>query len=439
VGWIAHRNTLITTIFTLMTVLAFHRYHQTEHRIFLVLSLLGFLFALGAKESGLICLPLIGLYLLCFGKPSEPESFIQGCLRVLRTPSLWIFALVAFGYLGGYTVAERGENSALYSTPWQDPLAYTRRLAMLVPLAFSSLFLGLSADLVFTRPNLAFPILMFSLPVLGFAGVLFWRRLRSRPQAGFAVGWALVSLTPVAGVFLSDRLLMSASLGTTLLMGMFIDSLGPLRNLLAHRKKVLAILFLLIVTLNLVLPIPIDYIRGRIFFKMTATDREIIANAEIPPGDPLSRHVFLLNTPSSVLALNILSTWTVIHDDPGIFITYLQMARRKVEWRREGERSAMLIFGEPFLLEHQYELVFHTENHPPPPGTKYQMAHFVATVVETGDRGIRTVRLDFTRSLDDPSYHFLAWKDGKLSRITPPAIGETLHLAAAEPTNPYAP
>jgi hypothetical protein len=439
VGWIANRNTLIATLFTLLTLLAFRQYCQTGRRHFLVLSLIGFLLALGAKESGLICLPLICLYILCIERPLEPESFFQGFLRVLQTPSVWAFVLVAFGYLCGYAFAGGGANSALYSVPWQDPISYVRRLAMLIPLAFSSLLFGLSTDIVFARPDFAFPILVFSLPVLGFTGVLFWRSLRTSPQAGFAVGWALVALTPVAGVFLSDRLLMSASLGTALLLGLFIDKLGPLRNLLGSRQFGSAILFILLVTFGLVLSVPTGRIRGHLFFKLASTDRESIANAEIPSGDTLSRQVFLLNTPSSVLAMTILPTWTVIHDDPGIFITYLQMARREITWRRDSETSSVLTFGEPLLLKHQYELLFQTEHHPPPPGTKYRMAHFIATVLETGDRGIRAVRLDFFRSLDDPSYCFLTWKGGRLSRTTPPAMGETLHIGAAVPSTPFAP
>ncbi|MBW2090582.1 MAG: hypothetical protein JRI34_00465 [Deltaproteobacteria bacterium] len=439
VGWIANRNTLIAILFTLLTALAFHRYHLTGRRHFLVLSLVGFLLALGGKESGLVCLPLVGLYLLCVGRPSESGSFVQACLHALRTPALWAFVLIAFVYFGGYALAERGENSALYSTPWQEPLIYVRQLAMLIPLAFSSLFFGLSTDIVYTRPAWALPMMLFSLPILLLVGIVFWRRLRSCPQAGFALGWALFALLPVAGVFLSDRLLMSASLGTALLLGLFMDSLGSLRSLWARRQFGSVILFFLLVTLGVVLSIPTGCIRGEIFYKIAAADRENIANAEIPLGNSPERCVFLLNSPSSALAMTIMPAWTVIHDDPGIYITYLQMARREVEWRRESETSCVLTFGEPLLLEHQYELLFETKRQAPPPGTHYRTAHFTATILESEDKGIRAVRLGFFRSLDDPTYHFLAWKDGRLSRVTPPAVGEALTFAKALPAMPYVP
>jgi hypothetical protein len=310
---------------------------------------------------------------------------------------------------------------------------------MLILLAFASLIFGLSMDIIFTRPHLTLAILIFVFPVLGGVGFFFWRQLRSSPQAGFAVGWCLVALIPVAGVFLSDRLLISASIGAALLLGLFIDKLGPLRNLVCREKLGMFILFIFLVSFGLVLRIPVNTIRGHMFYKLASADRLNIAQAQIPRGNHSARYIFLLNVPSSVLAMTMLPTWTVIHDDPGIFITYLQMARRKVAWKRDSETSMVLTFGEPLLLEHQYERLFHTGRLPPPAVTQYQTAQFTAKVIETGDRGIRSARLEFLRSLDDPAYIFLAWKDGRLSRIAPPAIGETLHIPHPVPTTRFAP
>ncbi len=438
VGWIANRNTLIAVLFTLLTMLAFHRYHLTRRRRFFLLSILFFLLALGGKELGVICLPLIGLYLLFIGRPEEPRSFVRAGLKVLERPALWVFALIALGYFTGYALAGRGENSALYAVPWHDPLVYARRLVMLIPLAFSSLFFGLSTDLVFTHSGWALPMILFSLPLLLFTGIIFWRRLRSCPPAGFALGWAVFALIPGAGVFLSDRLLVGASPGTALLLGLFMDRLGSLNGLWTRRQFASMFLFCLIF-LHLAVSIPMNYFRGHIFYKIAATDRANIMNAEIPLKSAKPRYVFLLNTPSAVLAMTIMPTWVVTHDDPGIYITYLQMARRELEWRRTSETSAVLTFGDPPFLDHQYELLFQTKKHPPPPGTRYKTAHFSATLLETESRGIRSVRFDFLRSLDDPSYFFLAWENGRLLRIKPPRIGQTLKLTAALPAVPFTP
>jgi hypothetical protein len=320
-----------------------------------------------------------------------------------------------------------------------DTANYLKRLITLVPLAFASLFFGISSDIVFSRPQLADLILALSLPLLALLATVSWARLRSNPLAGFGIGWTLLALMPVAGVTLSDRLLMTASLGSALFCGLLISDLGSVKELFARRKIASLILLILLVTFGLLTSIPLARIRAHVFYTMASTDREAIANAEIPTKDNSPRAVFLLSSPSTILAMTMLPTWSVLNNDPGIFLSYLQMAQRRLEWRRESDTTAIITFGEPLLLEHRYESLFHTKEGPPPPGTKFETAEFTATVLEVGLRGIRSARFEFARSLNDPSYSFLAWQGGRLARISPPRVGQTVQIDLAKPTIPYTP
>jgi hypothetical protein len=48
-----------------------------------------------------------------------------------------------------------------------------------------------------------------------------------------------------------------------------------------------------------------------------------------------------------------------------------------------------------------------------------------ATVLARGERGPTRVRFQFDRPLDDPDLVLLAWRDDRLRRITPPAVGDS--------------
>jgi hypothetical protein len=94
--------------------------------------------------------------------------------------------------------------------------------------------------------------------------------------------------------------------------------------------------------------------------------------------------------------------------------------------------------AEPFIST-RFETLFRTEISGPPKGKRYPTAEFDAIAEEVTPTGIRTVRFQFKSNLDDPSYRFLAWRDGQLKRIDPPAVGKTIHVAAVKRSHPFAP
>lgn len=439
VGWIANRNSLLANIFTVATLLGVDRHRRTGSKTALAASVLFFLLACGSKETALITAALVGLYLLFMDSPPGEETFAGSIRRVLGSRVMWLFALAAGLYVAGYALTGHGANTALYSIPWQERGAFAVRIISFLPLAAASLFFGLSTDLVYAMPHLARNLALAAFPAVVLLVVVMGKELRSSRPAGFAAGWVLVALAPAAGVPTSDRLLIDAAPGSALLLGLFVDSLlagaGAART---HRRGRLA-LCLLLVFLGPLLALPMTWIRGNNFFHLAATDRSVIAGAEIEPGKGARRQVFLLNPPSSVLALTMLPTWTVLHDDPGLSFYPLQMARRPWEWRRDGARSLVVSFGPPPLLSHRYELLFRTSPDPPPVGTVFETSAFRVTVLEVSGKHIGRIRMDFHRDIDDPSHRFLFWRDEALRRISPPAIGGSASFEASVPIGGFAP
>jgi hypothetical protein len=439
VGWIANRNSVVADVFVVATLLGVDRHRRTGRRSALVWAVLSFVLACSAKETAFTALGLVGCYLFFLDDPGGEERTPRSILRVLRSRVFWLFATVAGIYVVVYILTGHGTNTALYSTPWQNWGSFIIRIATFFPVAAGSLFFGVSTDLVYAKPHLQGTIALALVPAVALLAYVMWCRLRRNKLAGFAAGWILIALAPAAGVPTSDRLLIDASLGSSLLLGLFLEDLltgRPAPGIAWKARNAVAFLLLLC---GPVMAAPMTWFRGNAFYRMAAADREVIERTELPRGKEGPVQVFLLNPPSSVLALTMLPTWTVLHQDPGPSFYSLQMARRPWKWRREGERSLIVTFGSPPLLTHRYERLFRTSLEPPKIGEVFETAAFRATVLETSEGGVRRVRLDFERELDNPHYHFLIWRDEELQRISPPRPGEVASFAAAVPLGGFAP
>ena len=368
--------------------------------------------------------------------PGRRETFFARCLRVLRSPVLWIFILITAAYLAIYLATGHGTTSQNYATPGHRTFTYIGRLAALFPLATGSLFFGVSTDLVFTRPQLYWPVLALDIVLFVLLLRTLWHRLRAIPLAWFAAGWMVAALLPMAGVTLSDRLLMSTCVGSSLLLGVLLDSLGDFRDILADRRsRFVAAVFIIC---SIVIAVPVNFIRAGMFSAMAAADREAILAADIGPVTNRRNFVFL-NSPSTLLALSMQPTWTVVRNDTNTVTHFLAMARLGEHFLRESDDTLLLTFDEPFLLTHRYERIFHTAEEPPPPGRIFTTSIFTATIVATEGIGIRAVRFKFRENLDHSPCHFLVWQSGGYHPATLPPIGGRLDLPRPTPTIPWVP
>src|SRR5215472_7587539 len=112
VGWIANRNTLLGSLFIVLTIWAVHRHRERQSRGWLILSVVAFLLACGSRESGMIGWPLVGWYLFIFDRSTPSEPVWRGCIRVLRSVTFWIFGIAAGAYLALYLSMGPGSSNA---------------------------------------------------------------------------------------------------------------------------------------------------------------------------------------------------------------------------------------------------------------------------------------------------------------------------------------
>jgi hypothetical protein len=438
VGWIANRNTLLAALFVVATVLCVDRNRETRRARWLLAGLACFLLACGSKESGVAALPIIGAYVLFFGGPAGTETLRARVHRVVSSRVLWSFGLAAVAYAAFYVAAGYGSRSVTYPVPWHDPMRFLSRLAWVVPAGLMHLTYAAVTDFMALNARWAWQLLTASAILLPAAGFVLARGLRGSRVAGLAVAWALFALLAEGGGDISDRLWMNAAVGTALLFGLFLDRLPPLRQRLTLGRAAALTMGGVLILTGIVAAVPMTKIRRDLCSSLGGTDRANSLNADIDidPAHPLD--VFALNSPSSMGAMSLSLTWRVGHDDLHTRIFPLQLGRRPLTWTRDDERTMTLTSGAIPFRANPFERVFCTRA-APPAGTTFTTAAFTATVLASEPAGFRTVRFQFHKSLDDPSYRFLAWRDGRLCRTAPPPVGDTVQVPEVPPPTPYTP
>jgi hypothetical protein len=104
----------------------------------------------------------------------------------------------------------------------------------------------------------------------------------------------------------------------------------------------------------------------------------------------------------------------------------LQFASRPLLLRRDDDQSLTITsLGTPFRT-HQLERLVVAPGKTTSAGRIFSTPAFDTVVVEGESLGIQSARFQFRRSLEDPSYRFLAWRENRLAPITIPAIGESV-------------
>ena len=440
VSWIAGRNGLLGAVFVVATVLAVARSATSKHPWrWLVASVACFLLACGSRESGLVAAPLVALYLVILGPLAVGGSVPERIKRHLHSPALWLFGLLAVGYLAFYVLGGYGTKSLMYPMPWSDPVEYLTRLGVLLPVSLLSLFLGVASDLfpILTPP---FTILLICVGILLLFGVgyILFRLLGWTRMVAFSLGWMLLCFLVVGGTEPSDRLLMDASVASCLLLGLAFERLLPLRRQWADRQyaRVILAAFLL---LGLAGSIPMTNGRSREIAKVGNMDRDIIRDADVDQAAPPPRQVFLLNSPSNMLSLTMATTWSVIHQDRDTQFFPLQLGRRGLIWKRIDDRTMTLTAVGPPFLANRFERLFVSPRTTIVQGATYRTTAFTVTAEEVEPEGIRTIRLKLDRDIDDPANQFLAWDGKRLSRTKPPAAGTSVQLPEVPKQHPFSP
>ena len=392
---------------------------------------------LAAGEIGLGALAYLVAWEICERRP--------GWRRALAPT-----ALLVAGYFVVYRLVGAGaRGSGAYLDPFGDPLGFFAELPARLLLLFGNLILRTPIDSAFFNDWLRTPLV--AVGATAVVVVAFWlpRALRRLPPdeaaqvrwLGLGAAGALIAGTPGT---LGDRLLFAAGLGGSVVVAALLRDAWQL--LRARRARLLAAIALVSLGLPNIVIAAVALPGKTVFFaRMFDGYRRLAREAEIAAPVPARAVVVALDDlfPLQLLAVRALEQERTpeelrpIARGEGATLGgpdrlgelgsgILSMASAAHHLRRTAADTLELSTPEGTLLDGAWPSVFRARSLPLPRGAVVRTSYMTATVLD--DRAGRPTRVSFqfTRSLDDPSLIFLAFRDGGLRRVAmPPVGGET--------------
>jgi len=210
VAWVTQRNTLLATLFCLLSLLLYCRYLEGKRgKGVLAGSVAVFVLAVFSKAI-VVILPLLLLLLAAFRKTGERFPWL----------ALLPFFAVSAAAAGLHIAIAR--QTTVISSAYGGSLPERVAIALQIPFYYLKKTLlptGLSAfypDL-FSRSLTSLPVILSCVLLLA-ATLVVWRLRGRLPELGFGYGWFMITLLPVSNLFatspvVADRYLFLPAVG----------------------------------------------------------------------------------------------------------------------------------------------------------------------------------------------------------------------------------
>ena len=435
-GWIAGRNTLLSALFGSLALLAHDRWRRDGWRRGALLGPLALAASLAAGEAGVGAVGLLAAH----------AATLDGGKWKERARALAPYA--AIGVLWGVLYRALGygaAHSGIYVDPAREPVAYVRALLVAVPV-------NVGGELGALPPSMYALFAARALPALALAGAAAMAAaalaavpiLQRDPTARFFALGALLAVLPVSATLPNDRNLAFVSGCLYGLSAQIVALAGATPSIL--RRAYAAYLLLL----HLVAGPPSTVASGRSMMRMgelsetalaALRDDEALRGRTVVVVNPAAQHMML------PLLLGNLGTQ---RPSPARLLT-LAPGTAPIEITRTGERTLRLRFEGGML---------------PPPGTwpsirgpaplvkMEYLAQYLSSVVRgaedrmhvgdavalrdcrfevldvTSDGRATDVVATFERPLDDPSFRWFVFANGRYGPFVPPALGQVARVPA---------
>jgi hypothetical protein len=430
-AWIANRNALVGTAFSLLCLVLHDRWRSRGWRPGSVLAPASLLMALLGGEISVAT----GGYLLGHALFVDRAGARERLLSLLPCGLTGLVWALAYRTLGYGTAA-----STLYVDPVRDPLRF---LAVLVDRAPVLLFgqWALPADLNGMLSAGAQRVFwLLSLVVVALVGLGLAPLLRREPVARFLAAGMLLSLVPAAATFPSNRLLMLAGVGGAGLAGWWMA-----QALEARRSR---LLLGVAVTVHLVMA-PLGLLGAASGVRLLG---EVPTRAaRTLPRDPTlaSQHLLVVHAPSAFLAGQSLLEHGLSGGPVPPRAHVLGSGLMPVHVERPDARTLVLRAEGGYLpapgsvgrngappapLDQHHILGIFDRLYRDGafvPGTRIPMAGVTVEVAAvTADGRPLTVVFRFDETLEHPGYRWLRGRDGGFVPFDVPAVGASVNLGS---------
>jgi hypothetical protein len=346
--------------------------------------------------------------------------------------------LVLLGWLAVYrTLGYGARRSGLYFDPFGDPSGFIQAFWERAPILLFSQLGGTWSDAwsaLFAFPRLHRVLVFTSMIVIFVVGYVVWPLVRSDKVVRFGAIGGLLALFPASSAFSADRLLTWVAIGASLVLGRLIavywQAPQTLRDNTVRVRLLPPLMLWLVVDHAIGEPLFLpSRARGNLAMR-NILDR---AQAGVPSDASIAdKHVIYVNPAAVPLAAYVPIERAAQGLPRAAFQTWLATADTEVRVTRTGPRTLTVQPRGGYLLSPPSRLLSGRKN-TFKRGDSIDLGPLTLEVMTvTADARPSVVEARFDRELEDPIYIWRQWLDTTFVPFTPPKVGESVTLPAAD-------
>ena len=425
VSWLANRNSLMATLFGVLTLLFHDRWRKNRWRAGVLLSSLCLILGLLSAEAALATMAYILAYTLIFERRQWRYKLI-GLLPYTVIVLLWSFIYHQLGF--------GAEGSGFYVDPGRNPLAFVKAVFERAPFLLFGQWTSFPIDLYVILPETARKAMwIWSVLFFMIVGYAYFPLLKQNAIVRY---WALgvfLALPLICAVVPSSRLLSFVGIGTMGMLAQFLASWFEKLEWLPDSKlwqvttRSLVVLFIIVHLIIAPFTLPLSCFGFSGIFNHLV-NRPVLNMPSAP--DLTGKSIIIINPPSGFLAgyfPMIRSTYT---QSVPAYTRVLASGIGDLDIFRNDEHT-LEIQSQRGFFQFPYDQFFRGPHHPMKVGQYVELpAMSIEILALTDDQRPLLVRFRFSVPLNDSSIVLLQWKNGMYVPFIPPAVGNSVQLSS---------
>ncbi|NOX59530.1 MAG: hypothetical protein GXP29_11835 [Planctomycetes bacterium] len=445
--WLANRNAVLAACFGICTILLYDRWRRDGSRLGAFLAPITLLAAVLSNEGAVA----VGAYLLAYALFIDVDRTWRRFAALV--PSIVVgVAWWSMYKLGGYGAV----GSGVYIDPAGDPGRFMLSFVERAPILFNGLFSIPPSDahIILSQPAVR---ILWIVGICIF-GLIVWYampHIRSDKYIRFATFGMILSIVPACATFASDRLLMLAGLGASLIVAQLIVGVWRPIALVPQLRGARYVAGVLVV-IHLILA-PIGLLTAAHNVRGFGTHFEQ-AGLNLPNDDRIDgQRLVIVSTPSAFVSSFASIYAATLHRNVPQKSLVLGSGVYEVTVERTDERTLVVSQAGGWLLLPgrwptdapdqfkwvSFQYLFQTfdalfrDDQPFMAGERIELSDCTIEIVEiTTDHRPATVCFRFDKPLEDEALRWVYWKTDRFSPFDLPNVGETVTLPAPRPSSP---
>lgn len=437
--WLANRNAVLAAFFGIFALLFYDRWRRDGSIVSAWLAPVALAAAILSNEGAVA----VGGYLFAYALFVDPDRTWRRFAALIP----YIGAGICWWYfykVGGYGAV----SSGVYIDPAADPIKFITAVVERAPILFYGLFSVPFSDVHILLSQPAFRLFWcVGIAVMALIIVYAAPFVRADRNLRFAAVGMLLSILPACTTFASDRLLMFAGLGATMIIARLISAAWrPVAS--PQRLRGVSVIGGALVIIHLVLS-PIGLVTASKNVRDFGVQFERAAMS-MPDDEAIkSQRMVIVSTPSAFLS-SFAGIYAATQHRPvpqktlvmgsGVYeVTVTRTDDRTLlvsqaggwllspgHWPR-NKPDQFKWFGDQYLLQ-TFDKLFR-DDQPFEPNHRIELSDGVIEIVDvTADGRPATVRFRFNKPLEDDGFRWVCWEDDKYARFDLPAVGGTVVL-----------